>query len=532
MSRQTSSRPDETLLVPRPLGHATTRDRPRELPADILEQSALRLQRLALIYAFTFFMASFLPNLLIPAARARLLEAWTYWIPDALSILTALIVAALTMSQRVPRGSITAIGLVFLVVSSYGIAIAEYVRPGRLENMGWVGLSWVAVWTTLFTVLVPSRPRMALLATLAALSSVPVVIGVLIAVGFTAFRPGAVQFFFAVVFPYLLVAILAYVSQSSVYALGTEVTRARELGSYRLIERLGEGGMGEVWRAKHRFLARPAAIKLLRPKLTGRDEARAADALRRFQREAQVTAQLRSPHTVELWDFGVADDGGFYYVMELLDGLDLDTLVRRYGPLPAERTIYLLRQICHSLAEAEASGLVHRDIKPANVFLCRYGGDYDFIKVLDFGIVKTQTSSSTETGILATREDVLQGTPAFIAPEQALGGSEVDSRADIYATGCVAYWLVTGQLVFTAETSVGVLLHHAHTAPVPPSARTELPVPPALDAVIMSCLAKDPAERPQTARELSRRLDQVSLLEPWNEDRAREWWVAHGPAAA
>jgi hypothetical protein len=222
------------------------------------------------------------------------------------------------------------LGLVFLVVSNFGIATAEYIVPERLDNNGWMGLSWVAVWTPLFTVVVPTRPRKALLATLASVSSVPIVIGWMIATGRTTFQPDPLTFFFAIVFPYLLIVALSYAGQRVVYALGKAATQAAELGSYRLVERLGAGGMGEVWSAKHRLLARPAAIKLLRPSTDAGPDGEAA--MRRFEREAQVTANLRSPHAVELWDFGVANDGRFYYVMELLDGLDLDTLVKRHGP--------------------------------------------------------------------------------------------------------------------------------------------------------------------------------------------------------
>jgi serine/threonine-protein kinase len=375
----------------------------------------------------------------------------------------------------------------------------------------------------LFTVVVPTPPRRAVAAALASVSSVPVIIGLVMALHPTPFRPGPAQFFFWFVFPYLLVVGMAYVGARVVYNLGTEVRRARELGSYRLEEKLGQGGMGEVWRARHRMLARPAAVKLIRPSHDS------GDALRRFEREAQVIARLRSPHTVELFDFGVADDGAFYYVMELLDGLDAEALVRRSGPVPAERAVYLLRQVCHSLSEAESCGLVHRDIKPANIFLCRYGEEYDFVKVLDFGIV-TAPQEATDAGL--TQENAVQGTPAFIAPEQAFGGSELDARADIYATGCVAYWLLTGQLVFTAETPMGLLLHHAQTSPAPPSTRTALPISPALDQLVLSCLAKDPAKRPQSARELSHRLAEVEPLGVWTQDRARDWWATHQPARA
>jgi eukaryotic-like serine/threonine-protein kinase len=288
--------------------------------------------------------------------------------------------------------------------------------------------------------------------------------------------------------------------------------------------------MGEVWRARHRMLARPAAIKLIRPSFAGNARAGVSEeAVRRFEREAQAIARLRSPHTVELFDFGMAADGAFYYVMELLDGLDADSLLRRFGPTPPERAIYLLRQVCHSLSEAQSCGLVHRDIKPANVFLCRYGEEYDFVKVLDFGIVKA-ASDAAEAGPGHTGENAVQGTPAFIAPEQAMG-TDLDGRADIYATGCVAYWLLTGQFVFTADTPMGFLVQHAQTPPAPPSSRTDLPIPAALDELVLSCLAKDPAQRPQSARELSLRLAEVDGVTAWTQAQARDWWATHQPVS-
>jgi serine/threonine-protein kinase len=422
------------------------------------------------------------------------------------------------------------LGVVFEIASSYAIAAAEFADPRALEtHRGMLGLSFVAVWVVLFTVVVPTSPRRALLAALASVSSVPVVIGCVIASGATSFRIDPGQFFFGLVFPYLLVVVMAYVGARVVYHLGTEVKRARELGSYRLEEKLGAGGMGEVWRARHRMLARPAAIKLIRPSFARTaDGGVSEEAVRRFEREAQVIARLRSPHTVELFDFGIATDGAFYYVMELLDGLDADALLRRFGPTPPERAIYLLRQVCHSLSEAQSCGLVHRDIKPANIFLCRYGEDYDFVKVLDFGIVSAVHDSADPSPLL-TRDNAVNGTPAFIAPEQAMG-SELDGRADVYATGCVAYWLLTGQFVFTAETTMGLLLQHAQTPPVPPSARTDLPIPRGLDDLVVSCLAKDPADRPQSARELSVRLAEVECASAWTQDRAREWWATHQSA--
>ena len=337
---------------------------------------------------------------------------------------------------------------------------------------GWMGLSWVAVWTSLFTVVIPTRPGKAALVTLASVSAVPVVIGFMIATGRTTFRPIPSTFFLGIVLPYLLVTVMAYVGARVVYTLGKAVTEARQLGSYQLVERLGQGGMGEVWRARHRLLARAAAIKLIRT--SGSAQAPSAEAVSRFEREAHVTASLSSPHTVQLYDFGVADDGTFYYVMELLNGLDLETLVRRHGALPVERAIYLLRQACQSLAEAELYGLVHRDIKPANLFVCRYGGEYDFVKVLDFGIAKV-TQGEMETGVIElTRDNVVRGTPSYIAPEQALGASKIDARADIYSLGCVAYFLLTGEPVFSGETPLAIAVHHVQTRPAPPSSKSEL----------------------------------------------------------
>jgi serine/threonine-protein kinase len=246
---------------------------------------------------------------------------------------------------------------------------------------------------------------------------------------------------------------------------------------------------------------------------------------RRFEREAQVIARLRSPHTVTLFDFGVADDGAFYYVMELLEGLDTDRLVKRFGPMPAERVVWILQQICHSLSEAQSCGLVHRDIKPANIFLCHYGEDFDFVKVLDFGIAKAITDSpvaQTQTNL--TLGNMIQGTPAFIAPEQAMGIPDVDARADIYSTGCVAYWLLTGELVFTADTPMKLLMAHANAIPERPSAKSELPIPPMLEELVMSCLEKNRNSRPPSARALLQQLDAIGLQAPWTPDRAREWW--------
>ena len=499
------------------------------IPADVLAQSAARLHALALLYSFAFFMAGVFPLLVVAEDRPLLFGRFLYWGPSTLAIGMGLVVAVVARSHRVSLPAIMNLGLVFEVVGSYCISASEFgtLVGVDLSDRMLLGLSWVAVWTVVFTIVVPTRPRRAVVAALASVSAVPVIVGLMIATGTTSFRPTPAQFFFWIVFPYLIVVVMAYISSRVIYSLGTEVGRARDLGSYHLEEKLGEGGMGEVWRARHRLLARPAAIKLIHPSLTRSTRAGASDgAVRRFEREAQAIARLRSPHTVELFDFGIAADGTFYYVMELLDGLDADSLLQQFGPVPAERAVHVLRQLCHSLSEAASCGLVHRDIKPANIFLCRYGEEFDFVKVLDFGIVR----GPADSGLALTGENAVQGTPAFMAPEQAMGAA-LDGRADIYATGCVAYWLLTGQVVFSGDTAMEVLVHHARTAPVRPSKRTDRRIPAVLEDLVMACLAKDPAQRPQSARELSVRLAEVEGAATWTQDRAREWWARHQPAA-
>jgi serine/threonine-protein kinase len=254
--------------------------------------------------------------------------------------------------------------------------------------------------------------------------------------------------------------------------------------------------------------------------------------VRRFQREAQVTARLRSPHTVQLYDFGVNDSGAFYYVMELLQGLDLQRIVNNFGPQLPERVITLLRQACRSLAEAHEHGLVHRDIKPANLFVGRLGTEYDYLKVLDFGIVKEQPGPAghgAAGSTLLTSPNLVQGTPAFMAPEMVFDDRPIDGRTDLYSLACTAYWALTGELVFKASTPAQMLLHHAQTQPAPPSSVSELPVPRDLEALLMQCLEKDPAKRPASALALDAQLARVRCPDPWSQERARAWWDAHAP---
>ena len=316
---------------------------------------------------------------------------------------------------------------------------------------------------------------------------------------------------------------------------GTElgVAGARQVGAYEIEERLGRGGMGEVWRARHRLLERGAALKFVRPEVLGaRTPGDASVIRRRFEREAQATASLTSPHTIQVFDFGATADGTLYYAMELLAGRDLESLVREFGPLPADRSMFLVRQVCHSLADAHSRGLVHRDITPANIYVCRMGLDYDFVKVLDFGLVKFRDRTAAARGTMLTVDHATTGTPAYMAPEVILGDADVDSRADVYALGCVAYFLLTGQLVFEADTPMRMLVQHVEAKPVPPSRRTELPIPRELDEMVLHCLAKDPDQRPQSAEDLLAMTERCALCATWSRTAARQWWHSHLPDLA
>ena len=491
-----------------------------------------RLRVVALVYALAYFLAGPMIMLISPEGRGLFFSQPVFWLPPMLSILGGVLVAWLVSVPGISARLKLHAGLAFEIFGSYGIAASEYhdVTAPIMYRMGIgdFGLSWVALWVMLFTVMVPAQPRLALFTGALSLSAVPV----MFALGDNLALDPA-RFFFGLVFPYFVVLIMAYVGSRVVYGLGAAVTKARELGSYRLVERLGKGGMGEVWRAKHRMLARPAAIKLIRPEMMGaKDHAARELLLRRFEREAQATALMRSAHTMELYDFGVADDGTFYYVMELLEGFDLDALVTRFGPVSPERAVHFLRQTCASLAEAHEAGLIHRDVKPANLYACRYGREVDFIKVLDFGLVKQGGESEADADKLTGADRSPGGTPAYMSPEQALGGDEVDARTDIYALGCVAYWLLTGTLVFQGTTSMETIVMHVHRAPDPPSRRTSRPIPTELEEIVLACLAKSPADRPQTADELADRLGAVDVGEEWTAARARLWWEENRPGVS
>jgi serine/threonine-protein kinase len=383
-------------------------------------------------------------------------------------------------------------------------------------------------------ILMPSRPGRTLL--LSALVFAPTVVMCIARHHPTAFLPGfspgyqKLHMTLNTVLWSVLGTTLATIVSRVLYGLRQQVAEASELGQYLLEEKIGGGGMGEVWRARHRLLIRPAAIKLIRQRALGAMSGDPELLVRRFEREARATAALTSPHTVQLYDFGVTEDGRLYYVMELLDGLDLDTLVKQHGPLPAERIVHLLRQVCSALQDAHGNGLVHRDIKPANVVVSRAGTTFDFVKVLDFGLVKLDRGRDTDRNLVQlSADDSWSGTPGYMAPEVVLGAGETDHRVDLYALGCVAYWLLTGKLVFEGENAMQVMMQHVQAQPKRPSHRVDRPIPAPLEDLVMQCLEKDPAHRPASADVMRERLDAVPLTAVWTAERAEQWWAMHRP---
>jgi serine/threonine-protein kinase len=480
----------------------------------------------SIVIASLWLIALVINNLFLrtfPGVPADMLRTWP-WPGNAIAgagviLSIAMVVVAGRLSNRPPL--LLDIGLGYLIATAFLIGLEDFWSPAPHR----MGVSWACIVILIYPAIAPNTPKKILIAGLIAASMDPLGLGIARLRGVT---PDVVPFQVLWMFlPNYICAVIAVIPAGIIARLGRQVRKARELGSYRLGTMIGQGGMGAVYRANHRMLARPAAIKLIRPEILGHsthEDPRVA--VERFRREAEVVATLRSPHTVELYDFGVTEDETFYAVMELLEGLDLQGLVDRFGPVPSERVVAILRQACSSLGEAHRRGMIHRDIKPSNIYVTRMGLSVDFVKVLDFGLVKAKLPRD-QANVMLTAPEVTTGTPAFMAPEMVQGEQPIDHRVDIYALGAVAYWLLTGQLVFNAVSAVAMLMKHATEAPVPPSQRTELPIHPELDDLILACLAKAPSDRPANAEDLARRLAEIQVPEPWTEERAARWWETH-----
>jgi eukaryotic-like serine/threonine-protein kinase len=505
-------------------GHA------RPIPDDLLRQATRRLAILALIGTGLWFLGPALGHVAALAESPSDPRWAQFRATDVIAISSIAVSLALFfyLRARDPDPTfVTNLALVYLVIMTFSIGLMMHMEPVffHLRNTGPV-ISWAGPVILMVAAIVPVPPWKMLIVGFLAASMDP--LGMLIARSAGTFQFDSAINAFLMHYPnYLMLGVAVVISQV-VTRLGQQVAREREMGSYRLGDLLGRGGMGEVYQATHRMLARPAAIKLIRGDTIGAHDGDAAQlAVKRFRREAEAAASLRSPHTVELYDFGLTDDQTLYFVMELLEGMTLERMVREHGAMPAGRAIYVLRQVCESLEEAHVRGLVHRDIKPANIHVGRVGLQYDFVKVLDFGLVKSVAGSS-DGDSLATAAGLTPGTPAYMSPEMSRGDT-VNSRADIYAVGCVAYYLLTGQLVFEADNPYQMIARHLGAVPVPPSRRANVSLPAGLDELVLSCLAKEPADRPSAA-ELARSLTALDA-EPWSEEDARKWWEMRGQEA-
>ena len=514
-------------LTPPPSRADTSRGTPL-LPDDVVDEQVRRVILLASVSAFMWSFGTIMDYVVLPRVLGMRPPHDGLFVQLVIIAVDVAILLLAKYSRWSPRKKADA-GLWIMMVNAFGTAALETWLVG--PQMTSVGLpSWTTINILACAMILPNSPRKTLLASTVAAALWPIGIWIAYLRGFEV--PALGQTLILAI-PNFLWAGVATMPAALFQRLGKRINEARQLGSYELVEQLGAGGMGAVWRARHRFLARDAAVKVVRHEALGDTESAAQAQLRRFEREAQATALLQSQHSVRLFDFGTAQDGSFYYVMELLDGRDLESLVREFGPLPPERVLYLLKQLCHSLAEAHARGMVHRDIKPANIFLCRMGLEFDFVKVLDFGLVQTRRAdpSTAITETLATAQQLI-GTPAYMAPEVILGRDDVDRRADVYAIGCVAFYLLTGTRVFTDGNQMQVLVDHVHTEPVAPSARLGRPLPRELDALVLACLRKQPKDRPADASEILALLRNVPGSGSWSNDHARAWWQVRLPDLA
>lgn len=502
----------------------------RALPYEILEQTCKRVGIAAMVFAGVWAWV-----LLMNTVVWRITGPTQFHVSSAVLSPSNLIAAtgiALSVVMVFIAGALhhrpnllIDVGLVYEVLNALLIALINWliIPPDWYPA---AGISFICIIILVYPTIAPAGPYRTLAAAFLAASMDPLLFGVSITQG-NVYDLGRFDLLWTFG-PNYVCALMAVVPATVIRGLGRRVSRERELGSYQVGELIGHGGMGDVYRATHRLLARPAAIKLIRPEALGAEGPdRAQVVVERFRREARAAASLKCPHTIELYDFGTAEDGTFYYVMELLNGLDLRELVGQFGPLGAPRTVHVLKHVCLSLAEAHDRGLVHRDIKPSNLVVCRMGVAVDYTKVLDFGLVKSSNDDES-AGRDLTSPDVTTGTPAYMAPEIAVGDRPVDHRADLYALGCVAFWMLTGRDVFEGPTPIAVLTQHVRDDPPLPSSLSETAIPTELDQLVLDCLAKDPVERPASALTLLARLNALPV-ESWDTESARDWWQLHLP---
>jgi serine/threonine-protein kinase len=481
---------------------------------DFLQERIALYARATLAATIGFWVAGFAIAALWPAQGARMPGLGD---PPILFHLAAvavfLLMTVAAALKGLPERALRAIDSVGTVLALWLFALmAVSMNPGwRPEMLDLLILSSILLYRA---ATVPSDPRRTAVISLIAALPVLVVAWTVYAVHAPAASSRGSAVAYAALWASLTITLATLVSYVT-FRLRRSVVHARRLGQYTLGEKLGEGGMGIVYRAEHEMLRRPTAIKLLPPERAGED------SLKRFEREVQLTARLTNPHTVSVYDFGRTPEGVFYYVMEYLDGIDLEDLVKEGGPVAPGRAVRILRQVCAALYEAHGIGLIHRDIKPANIILCERGGFPDIAKVLDFGLVR-EISSSNDARL--TAENVIHGTPQYLAPETIRNASTVDARSDLYAVGAVAYYLLTGTPVFSGRGPLELIHHHLQTEPESLSKRLGKPLPAKLEAVVLSCLAKNPDERPESAKALADALKACDDVPAWDEGAARAYW--------
>jgi len=404
-----------------------------------------------------------------------------------------------------PDAVLTSIDLAATAIIGLALAASAVLARDRLANV-YSAFIWVSFAVFGRSLVVPSSGRRT--AVLGAIGIAPMLVTSLVV---DTGIPRPALFVGAAIFC-AVVVILSTVGSHVIYGLRQQVREAMQLGQYTIGEKLGEGGMGAVYKAHHALLRRPTAIKLVKPELAK------PETLARFEREVQATSELEHPNTIAIYDYGRSPDGIFYYAMEYLDGIDLERLVTTHGPLSAARVVHVLEQVCGALAEAHERGLIHRDIKPSNIILCCRAGIPDVAKILDFGLVKDASTDDDHD------PSTLTGTPAYLSPEAIDAPERVSARSDLYALGATAYFLLTGSVVFAGKTVIEVCYQHLHTAPARPSERTANPIPDELEALVLECLAKDPAERPTSARFVGARLASLAASRDWDAASALAWW--------
>lgn len=490
---------------------------------DVADEGARRIGGLAIITAVTVVGAVFLQQALQPEMAAAQ-QSPLFRLSALILVLAGVGLAALQRAEILSPQDLLDLGLVFEVAGSCALALIENSKPWPDSPIR--GSTAVVTWIAICVMVIPNKPWKSVTAAIASAAIVPCAHLVAAQIlGYPALPWNRLLSYS--LGPVIVAGWTPFVS-TRIHQLREDLSRSQEFGSYRLEKLVGRGGMGEVWLARHRFLRREAAVKFVQAGLlehathSGRRQIQ-----KRFESEAQAIALLRSPHTVAIYDYGVTENGSLYYAMEYLHGLNAETLVNQDGPQPAGRVLWFLRQACESLEEAHDAGLVHRDMKPSNLFVCRLGKRTDFVKVLDFGLVK-ELARATQ---LTHTEGGANGTPAFMAPEQ-LRGEEVDARTDIYGLGCLAYFLLAGAVVFDKPDTMAMAVAHLTELPQPPSARSELPIPKSLERVVMNCLEKRREDRPQSTAELRAMLDGCTDVVTWTEADANHWWALHRPEGA